>query len=224
MAHVVARRQRQPILLGDGAQRAVEPLLIDVEMALQIDVEAIGKQRLQAPHDALDERAVAAAPGDGERPLPSPGEADQTVRQTVEIGPARHRLALGGAQLALRDQPAEIAIPQPAGGENVERRGTNRSNRIDTVDPQRASDERPHPGAHGGLMKARRPIEPVAIAQRQSRVPQRRRPLDQILRQRRPRQKAERATSPQLGIVKFLHHRDTEGTEDSRRKNDWFSR
>ena len=41
-------------VLGDVDERAVEPLLVGIEMALEVDVEAVGEEALEAGDEGFN--------------------------------------------------------------------------------------------------------------------------------------------------------------------------
>ena len=87
VADVVADGERNGEALGDGPERAVEALRGGIEMALQVDDEAIGEQALQARDGGLD---AAAAQRRRERTVGAAGEAEEAVGVAVEVRPVGH--------------------------------------------------------------------------------------------------------------------------------------
>ncbi len=126
------------------------------------------------------------------------GERDQPGRVLGEQrGRCRRNGVLGDSFLHARHQAAKIAVAGAILDEQQQRR---RAGQRDL-----GADDRPHAGLLRGGEEAWRAREPVAIGERQHAVFVARRRCDQILRQRRSVEKAERRSAAQLDVVSLNH-------------------
>ena len=187
----------------DVDQRAVEPLLVGIEMALQVDVEAVGEEALEE----VESRRVESR----RSPVTTAGPSAPPARQMrPSVWPSRSSHVatdspFGARSLVSRDQSAEVLVAGAVGGEEIEQSRVEREGgacrrytRTSTLPASARTDERAQPGALRRLMKTRRAVDAVAIAERQRRITERRGARDQILRQvtrRRGKLKALRQRS-----------------------------
>ncbi len=209
---VVGGEERQTVVACDIDKEAIATFLLRIEVALQIDVEAIGKEVLKKP-DRYREGSgfrVRGSRGLQERSGISTSKTDQAVGATLEVAPPLRAFALGGPQLGIGDGPAQIAIAAAVGGEQIHaaiRSGAG-------GDMKLGADQRSQAGLDGSAMEPRRAVETIAIAERQSRLPERCRPRHKLLGRRRTTEKAESTPRPQLDVA--LNHGDTETRRSTR--------
>src|SRR5690348_3773838 len=112
MTYIVADRERYPQCLGECGQLTVEPLLIRVKMALQINEQVCAPEYrfepfsqhfgIFATHQRLREETAVAA-----------RQANQALAIAFEFGEAETAFTLRRAQLGSGEHAAEVAVTCP---------------------------------------------------------------------------------------------------------------
>src|SRR5579875_3613151 len=127
MADVVGCDDGQRDRLGQGEQAAVEPLLVGVEMALQVEVE-IATAEGGAQARAQRARILTLQEQAANRTARASSQADQTCAEAFQILQPYAPLPLGRidrragivvqrAQLGGSDEPAQVLVAGAMGGQ-----------------------------------------------------------------------------------------------------------
>ena len=138
----------------------------------------------------------------------APHQRDQAPRLALEVVERERALALGGAHLRARDQAAQPPVAVPRRHEHGQapqlRRTRRRVGLARRARPDRelAADDGLDPGGLRGEVEPGRPVEAIAIEQRQRRIPERHGPRDERFGRRRAFQERERGRG-----VEFCVHR-----------------
>ena len=206
-ADAVGRHDRHVEGVGQLAQRVVVGLLVAQQMPLQLQIGVVAPEHADEPIDAARRRRTARRLAwRGPPSATSPGVA-------VELVEGQRPLPFRRAQLHHRQQPAEISVAvlrfdEDREAEDGHPRTGRRGPRIGSISVggpriahrQLRADDRLEPRLLRGEMKARRAVDAVAIEQRQRRIAQRRRPIDERLRQRRAVEKRKRGRGVEFDV------------------------
>ena len=128
-----------------------------------------------------------------------PGQGDETAGAAVEIAERQRAFAFGRAQLHARDEAAEI-LPAVGGLDQHRERPRRERAPLGRGDGQLGADDGADAGGLRGLMEARRAVDAVAIEQRDRRIAERRRALDERFRQRRAAQERKGRRGMKLDV------------------------
>jgi hypothetical protein len=131
----------------------------------------------------------------------TPGQRNQTARALLELIERQRSLPLRRAQLHLRHQPAQVAVP--LGGFHEHRQAVERARgrvRPLSIERQLGADNRPHACTQRGTMEARCAVDAVSIEQRERGITVPRRLVDERFRERRRFEKAEGGGGVELDV------------------------
>jgi hypothetical protein len=204
---------------GEIAQRVVVGLFVAPQMALQLEIRV---RAAEDANEAIDEAADAEARAVHHR---AAAERDEAGRLPVQLVERQHALALGGAQLHHRQQPAEIPVAglrfdedgktedavRVAGcGVRIAVAASGRDRLKNAVRAPRPAPRAPHCqlGADNRFqtrflrseMEARGAVDAVAIEQRERGIVERGGALDERLGQRGAVEKGEGGRCVKLDI------------------------
>ncbi|HTI38096.1 MAG TPA: hypothetical protein VL484_11075 [Vicinamibacterales bacterium] len=204
--HAVGGDDRHVKRGGEVAQHVVVGFLVAEQVALQFD------EYVRAPENAdepVDESAHAELRAAQHRP---PCERNQTGGAAVEFVERQRALSFGRPQLHRGHEAAQIPVPRPVlyqhgklddrfrteGRARLARWTTpgpliadGARRRTRRADRQLGADHRVQAGFLRGHVETRSAVHAVAIEQRERRIAERRRALDEGLGQRRAVEKGE---------------------------------
>ena len=190
-ADAVGGDDRQMKRGGEIAQRLVVGFLVAQEVPLQLDGDV---RRAEDADQPIDQAADAEPPAVDRR---SADQRDQPADLAIEILERERAFPFRRAELHARDAAGRDSCSprrEPTSTGSVSSRGdpppARRSGRLPTR--QLGADDRLDPRPLRREMKPRQPIDAIAIEQRQRRIPEGRRALDERLGQRRAVEKGER--------------------------------
>ena len=197
----VRRDQRQVALIGEVDQRLFGRLFDHVATAGELDIEAVGEQRLQPVEIGGGPVGLVLVDQPGERALAARGQRDQPVAAPFERGEVDMRRQFDRAfEMREADQRAQIVIAALVlriERDPVERRG-DAVGHARPRDAQHRPDHRLDAVLLGGIGKGHRGVEAVAIGEAGSRKAHRlglfgdRLGLDRPVEHRVGRENAER--------------------------------
>ena len=115
--HIVGGNQRQVAVIGQFQEGRLGTLLLRQAVALQLHIEAAGKQPFQPLDQGGGSLALARQQQPAERPVGAAGEGDDVVGVAVQIVPGEARFALDRAfQKRAADQRHQVLITPGALG------------------------------------------------------------------------------------------------------------
>ena len=218
MANVVGDEQRNSRCVGEGAQLAIHPLLVRIEMTLEIDEEIAGAEDSA---QAIGERARILATNQRarNRTARTARETNQACAEAIEIVEADAALALGriyGSGVAVDasrtieaknpalgggEHPAQILVALAIGDEDVKA--------AVVFERQVGADDRLYAGLLRGLIKTRMTIDAVAIAERDRGIAEFCRAICEVLGSGGAFEEAECGTRAEFDIISRRSHRRT---------------
>ena len=168
-------------------------LLLRHEVPLHLDVQPVSAEPAPQPGQGLaGRRGPPLAPGPPHRALLVAGQRDQPCVLLVQFRPPHPPLPFGRAEVGRGQQAAEI--PVALLGRDQQRHDAAVLHR------HLRPHQRPQPALAPLLVKPHRPGHPVAVAQGQRGQLQARGRFGQLLGQRSPAQKAERAARVKFDV------------------------
>ena len=194
VAHAVRGHGAQAERVGQVQERLVGGFLLAAPVALDVEEDAAGPERLD---DARQPVGVERARARRLERLDA-RQRHEPAREALQHLEAQPPLALRDAVLHPRDEPAQVSVA--ALRLDQERQDAS------TVEAQLRPDDRPDAAGFRRLEEARRTGEAVAVDERHRVVAELRGPLDQVLRQRRPAQEREGRGGVELDghVFRFL--------------------
>src|SRR6185369_16792561 len=145
-----------------------QPLAGPLAVAMDVHGEPLAE-------DAAQPIEVQSRLGPRERPLGAAREAEEAARVLLDLLPPRRGRALLAPEGGVGEQAAEVPVAGAALDQEPDE--------PDALDHHLGADERSHPGLPCREEEARRGVEAAPVRERERVVAERRRALDEILRQ-----------------------------------------
>ena len=110
VAHPAGRHQRQPQIPRQIDERLIAMLFGAKTMALELDVEPVGKEVMEMLEFAPGGVESTVKQTLGEDPLGAAGETEEAVGVGLDLAPTGAGLALGPAACGLGEETAEVTV------------------------------------------------------------------------------------------------------------------
>ena len=173
---LVGRDDRQVVVIGEPKQTGFDRGLVLALMTLDLDIEPVPKDRLQALQSCIGLRRLACTQGEVERPPRTAGQCDHVAVVGCEMVNARDGTAASRSEAGLRHQLHQVAVAGFAGGQqdDVRRHALDRLAParvlVGEVDGELHAGDRLDAGARQFLGKFECAEQVVGVGQRHSRL------------------------------------------------------